>query len=378
MTHLVLVGGGHAHALALRGLALDREPGLRITLVAPERHSPYSGMLPGHIAGHYGFEAMHIDLERLAEAAGADFVRARATGFDGAQRRIALEDGTEIAFDIASIDIGITPDHDAITGAGDHAMAVKPIGTLLPRLDALITQARRPDGPRRFLVVGGGAAGVCLAFALRRRLERERADTRFEIALATADDVAPEINATARFFLRRALHQAAITLHEHSRIARIDETGAYSGEGRHIAADAVLVASHAKAPPVLGQGDLARTADGFLAIDPDLRVTGQEAVFAVGDCATMTAHPRPKAGVFAVRQGPALRRNIRALMRGEALTPHIPQKDWLMLIATGDGRAIASRGRSFAFAGRLPWLVKDRIDRKFMALFDPTALATKP
>jgi pyridine nucleotide-disulfide oxidoreductase family protein len=376
MTHLVLVGGGHAHALALRGLALNREPGLRITLVAPERHSPYSGMLPGHIAGLYSFEAMHIDLERLAEAAGADFVRARATGFHGAQRSITLEDGAEIAFDIASIDIGITPDHDAIAGAGDHAMAVKPIGTLLPRLDALIAQARRPDGPRRFLVIGGGAAGTCLAFALRRRLADERADTRFDIALATADEVAPEINATARFFLRRALNRAGIKLHEHSRVTYIDETGAHSGEGRHIAADAVLVASHAKAPPVLSQSDLARTANGFLAIAPDLRVTGQEAVFAVGDCATMTAHPRPKAGVFAVRQGPALRRNIRALLRGEALTPHIPQKDWLMLIATGDGRAIASRGRSFAFAGRLPWLVKDHIDRKFMALFNSANLTT--
>lgn len=377
MTHLVLVGGGHAHALALRGLALDREPGLRITLVAPERHSPYSGMLPGHIAGLYGFEAMHIDLERLAEAAGADFVRARATGFHGAGKRIALDNGESLSFDIASIDIGITPDLDAIDGARAHALAVKPIGSLIPKLEGLIAQARQPDGPRRVLVIGGGAAGTCLAFALLHRLRREAGGHAIDVALATAEEIAPEINAAARFFLRRALRRVGISLHEHSRIAHIGPDGAQTGDGRQLAADAVLVASHARAPAVLAEGDLARTPEGFLAIGEDLRVHGQDAVFAVGDCATMTAHPRPKAGVFAVRQGPALERNIRALVRGAALTPHIPQKDWLMLIATSDGRAIASRGGSFAFAGRLPWLAKDRIDRQFMALFDHDALPTK-
>ncbi|KPQ12353.1 MAG: selenide water dikinase SelD [Saliniramus fredricksonii] len=377
MTHLVLVGGGHAHALALRGLALDPEPGLRITLVAPERYSPYSGMLPGHIAGLYGFEAMHIDLERLAKAAGADFVRARATGFHGADKRIALDNGENLSFDIASIDIGITPDLDAIDGSRTHALAVKPIGSLIPKLEGLIAQAQHPDGPRRVLVIGGGAAGTCLAFALLHRLRRESDGRVIDVALATAQEITPEINAAARFFLRRSLRRVGITVHEHSRIARIDANGARTVDGRDLTADAVLVASHAQAPAVLAEGDLARTPDGFLAIGEDLRVRGQDAVFAVGDCATMTAHPRPKAGVFAVRQGPALRRNIRALVRGEALSPHIPQKDWLMLIATGDGSAIASRGGSFAFAGRLPWLVKDRIDRKFMALFDHDALPTK-
>jgi len=377
MTHLVLVGGGHAHALALRGLALDPEPGLRITLVAPERYSPYSGMLPGHIAGLYGFEAMHIDLERLAKAAGADFVRARATGFHGADKRIALDNGENLSFDIASIDIGITPDLDAIDGSRTHALAVKPIGSLIPKLEGLIAQAQHPDGPRRVLVIGGGAAGTCLAFALLHRLRRESDGRVIDVALATAQEITPEINAAARFFLRRSLRRVGITVHEHSRIARIDANGARTVDGRDLTADAVLVASHAQAPAVLAEGDLARTPDGFLAIGEDLRVRGQDAVFAVGDCATMTAHPRPKAGVFAVRQGPALRRNIRALVRGEALSPHIPQKDWLMLIATGDGSAIASRGGSFAFAGRLPWLVKDRIDRKFMALFDHDMLPTK-
>ena len=368
--HLVLVGGGHAHALALRGFAVNHEPGLRITLVSPERDSPYSGMLPGHVAGLYDRDEMHIDLERLALRADADFIRARATGFHGAQKRITLDNGADLAFDIASIDIGITPDLDAIAGAREHALAVKPIGDLLGKLEALIARLRETTGPRRILVVGGGAAGTCLAFALRHRLERECiTGERPQITLATAEGVTPEINPLARFFLRRALARAEITMHENARVARIDDAGATLESGMRLDAQAVLVSSHARAPAALAEGDLARTPDGFLAIDETLRVQGQDCVFAVGDCATMPAHPRPKAGVFAVRQGPALRANIRALVRGEPLKPHVPQKDWLMLIATADGRAIASRGRVFAFPGRLPWIAKDRIDRGFMKLF---------
>lgn len=366
---LVLVGGGHAHALALRGLADAPEPGLSVTLVAPDRFAPYSGMLPGHVAGLYAREEMHVDLERAAARIGARFVRARATGFHGGARRVDLDDGTSLPFDILSIDIGITPDLDAIEGAREHAIAVKPIGDLLAKTDALIARARAPGGPRRILVVGGGAAGVCLAFALQARLARETAGEAPSVAIVTAGDVAPEVNPLARFLLNRTLRKARIAVHRGARVTRIDEGGALLADGRRIAADAVLATSHAKAPAVLGVGDLARDADGFLAIDETLRVVGQERVFAAGDCATSATHPRPKAGVFAVRQGAPLLSNIRAIARGEPPRRFVPQREWLMLIADGRGRAIGSRGRFLAFGGRLAFRLKDRIDRRFMALF---------
>ena len=223
---------------------MDPEPGLTITLVSPERESPYSGMLPGHVAGLYSRAEMHIDLVRLARRANARFIRARAVGFCGAQNRITLDSGVDLAFDIASIDIGITPDLDAIAGAREHALAVKPIGDLLGKLEALIARLREATGPRRLLVVGGGAAGVCLAFALRYRLEREcTTGPRPQIMLATAEGVTPEINPLARFFLRRALARAGIALHENVPVAQIDETGARLADGSRLDAEAVLVSS---------------------------------------------------------------------------------------------------------------------------------------
>jgi pyridine nucleotide-disulfide oxidoreductase family protein len=370
LKHLVLVGGGHAHALVLRALVDEPEPGMTLTLVAPERHSPYSGMLPGHIAGIYSRDEMHIDLPRLARRLGARFVEDRAVAFDGAAGKVGLATGEVLRFDVLSIDIGITPDIAAIEGAGEHAIAVKPIGELLEKVDRLVASARAPGGPKRFAIVGGGAAGICLAFALTARLHADGGEGHgFSFVVVTAGELLPEVNAVARHFVRRALKRRGIALRTHARVRAVTADGLVLEDGGKVAADAVLVTSHARAPPVLANGDLARDERGFLAIDETLRVIGQDAVFAAGDCAAMIDHPRPRAGVFAVRQGAPLAANLRAALRGEPLQRYVPQKDWLMLIASADGRAVASRGAWLAYEGRLAWWLKDRIDRRFMKLF---------
>jgi selenide,water dikinase len=97
---LVLVGGGHSHVEVLRSLGLQRRSAagaprsssgspaaswpadLRVTLVSRSRWTPYSGMLPGWAAGHYSLRECHIDLQRLADFAGAKLLVAEAHGLD--------------------------------------------------------------------------------------------------------------------------------------------------------------------------------------------------------------------------------------------------------------------------------------------------------
>jgi selenide,water dikinase len=365
--HLVLVGGGHAHVLVLEAFARKPEAGVRITLVSKDRLTPYSGMLPGHLAGVYTRDEIHIDLHRLARAAGAGLVLDEAVGFDRAARRVRLKGGEALAYDILSVDIGITPDLSGIAGADEHALAVKPIGSLLEKWDRLVERAVAPHGPRRFAIVGGGAAGICLAFAVSAVFRKQLSDA-ITVSLIGASE-APGINAGMHRRIAQALKRRGIAVHADDAAVRIDSGGVTLASGRFVPADAVLVSTHAAPPPVLAATDWARDESGFLAIGPTLQVLNDEAVFAAGDCATMIAHPRPKAGVFAVRQGPVLARNLRRAVRGEALETTIPQRDHLLLIATGDSRAIGGRGRLLAFEGCLAWRLKDFIDRRFMRRF---------
>lgn len=362
--HLLLVGGGHAHVFVLEAFARRPEPDLRLTLVAKDRSSPYSGMLPGHMAGFYERDEMHIDLERLARASGATVIEDEALRIDPDARQVCLRSGKVLSYDLLSIDVGIVPDLSGIKGAVEHALAVKPIGDLLPKWDRLLAASAQPDGPRRIAIVGGGVAGICLAFASAARFRQARA----EITLISAGP-SPEINAGMARRVRNALKRRGIAFLAGDPVVAVDRQGVTLANGETIAADAVLVSTHAAPPRVLREAALAKDERGFLAIGPTLQVLDRPDVFAAGDCATMLAHPRPKAGVFAVRQGPVLARNLRRALRGESLEAYAPQRDHLVLIGAGDGSAIGGRGRWLAFEGRWAWRLKDWLDRRFMRRF---------
>src|SRR5207249_10032539 len=116
------------------------------------------------------------------------------------------------------------------------------------------------------------------------------------------------------------------------------------------------------------QTGLPLRAGGFIAIDERLRSTGDPGIFAAGDVATMEAHPREKAGVYAVRQGPPLARNLRRALAGKRPRRAVPQRRGLALIGTGDGHAVASRGPLAAHGAAL-WRLKEWIDRRWMGRY---------
>lgn len=359
--------------LALLAFAKRPEPGVVITLVAKDVATPYSGMLPGYVAGFYTREEMHIDLRRLADRCGARLVEGEAVGFDRQGKRVFLKSGESIPYDVLSIDIGITPDLSGIAGAAEHGLIVKPIGAFLARWEKLRARALRPDGPRRIAFIGGGAAGLCLAFAVASALRRAAPGAgidpgTFSFTMVSSGP-APDINEGMRRRAVRALTERRIESVEGMAVA-VDERGIILKGGPRIAADAVFVSTHATPPAALRDTGWPIDAHGFLATRPTLQVEGDDDVFATGDCATIRAHPRPKAGVFAVRQGPVLARNLRLHLNGRMPRPFVPQVKHLVILATADGEGIAGRGRYLAFGGRMAWWLKDWNDRRFMRLFD--------
>lgn len=362
---LVLIGGGHAHALVLRMWAMAPLAGVRVTLINPAPTAPYTGMLPGHIAGHYAREELDIDLVRLARFAGARLILARAEGLETGARRIVLSDGRVLEYDLASLDIGITSLMPAIPGFADHAVAAKPLDGYAARWRGFLADVAAGRARPRVAVIGAGVAGVELALASAHAL-RGAPETPEVHLIETADSLTGVTPAT-RVRLMRALDAAPVRLVTGATVARITAQAAHLADGRRIEADLVLGAAGAFAQGWLASTGLPLT-EGFVNVGPDLRVIGQDSLFAVGDCAHMTHAPRPKAGVFAVRAAPVLLHNLRAVLSGASTRPFRPQRDYLKLISLGGKSAVAEKFGG-SFSGPWLWRWKDRIDRRFMDRF---------
>ena len=371
---IVLVGGGHAHVFVLKAFGMNPQPGVRLTLIAKELAAPYSGMLPGFVAGHYSLEECHIDLVRLAQYAGARIIHGAMCGIDRANKRVLIEGRPPLSYDLLSIDVGITPLLEPIAGAAEHALAVKPVSLFAPKWQELEARALSKDGPRHIAVIGGGAAGVELVLAARHRLRNLASQAglkpdAFAVTLIAGSTVLPRHADRARALAKAALSEAGIDVVEDDLAKAITARSVDLASGRSVAADAVLISTKAAAPAWFSQTDLPRDFAGFLATRSTLQLLDDDDVFAVGDCASVAEFPREKSGVFAVRQGPAVADNLRRRALGEAAKPFVPQQKFLTLVSLGDKRAIASRG-SFAAAGGWAWRWKDRIDRTFMDKFN--------
>jgi selenide,water dikinase len=360
---LVLVGGGHAHVHVLKSFGMRPVAGVRVTLIARDVETPYSGMLPGYVAGHYTFEECHIDLGRLARFAGARLIRDEAIGLDRCRQSVLSRAHPPIRWDLLSIDIGSAPRSDDVPGAVAHAIAVKPIACFAARWEALL--GRAAEMPRlRLAVVGGGAGGVELALSAQHRLAALCGDA-VEVTLVTRDRLLPSHNRQVRRLFEKIFAERGITVLADREVVKVEPGALLCADGKRIAFDEALWVTEAGTAPWLAETGLPLTNSGFIAVDETLRSTADPRIFAAGDVATMIAHPREKAGVYAVRQGPLLARNLRRALAGRRPRRAVPQRRALALIGTGDGHAVASRGPIAAYGAWL-WRLKDWIDRRWM------------
>jgi selenide,water dikinase len=367
MKRLLLCGGGHTHVEVLRRFGLLPVPGVEIVLVSPNPATPYSGMLPGLVAGHYRPGEIQLDLERLTRFAGARFLRTLVTGFDPGGRVATLADGATLEFDVASLDVGSRP--PAVAGAEEHAIGVKPVDRFLRVWGEWLERARRGT-LGALVVVGGGAGGVETLLAMQARFGREtgRADAVACHLVTDADDVLPDHTPRVQAILRRILAERGVALHLGSRVERVGPGAVDGANGRAVRGDAIVWATGAAPLPWLRDTGLALDAAGFVAVNDRLQSISHAHVFAAGDCATIVGHPRPKSGVYAVREGPPLAANLRAALSGRPLVRYLPQRRVLALVSTGDRYAVASRGR-FAAEGAWVWRWKDWLDRRFVARY---------
>jgi selenide,water dikinase len=380
---LVLLGGGHSHVSVLKRFGMKPLPGVRLTVICRDVHTPYSGMLPGLIAGHYGFDDTHIDLGPLCRFAGARLFRDEAAGLDLENKRVLCRGRPPVSYDLLSINVGSTPRLADVPGAAEAVVPVKPINRFLGYWEEMSRRVLAHDGPLRIGVVGAGAGGVelllAVQFGLRRLLAAAGRDAeRLSFVLITdSARILPSHNErTGRIFERVLAERRVEVLTGRAVVAAAPGRLTLAG-GCEVALDEALWVTAAGAAPWLRESGLSVDEHGFVKVNETLQSVSHPDVFAAGDIAAMVDHPRPKSGVYAVRAGPPLEHNLRRALLGQPLTPFRPQRHALAIITTGDRHAVAARD-GWALAGRVMWLWKDWIDRRFMKKFNEPPQMMEP
>jgi selenide,water dikinase len=322
-------------------------------------------MVPGFVAGQYRVEEIEIDVERLARKAGAAWLKAPATGVDVKSRHVHVRGAAPLVYDTASFDVGSTVSGLDRPGVRQHGLPTRPIGDFAHRVDTLIERARsRPE--LRLAVVGAGAGGVELAVAFHARFSRLGLRGASVVLLESGQRVLSGYPESAARRIERNAEARGIEIRYGSTVAGAHADRLVLETGDSVACEAfVWVAGSASLPLFDGSG-LERDERGFVKVRETLQTVGHDEIFATGDCASLITNPRlPKAGVYAVRQGPVLAHNLKARTTGRALRPYRPQRDFLSLLNLGDGRAVAIKWGVSA-EGAWAWWLKDAIDRRFV------------
>jgi len=361
---LVLLGAGHAHLHVLAQLATQPLVGARITLVAPHPRQMYAAMVPGYLAGHYSAEECTVALEPLVRRGGIRWLTRSVRALDAVAQTVQFDDGSAMHYDWLSVNTGPVINRNtmekALPGARAHGLFVRPIDSFAA-LWLKVAQMGSQTG-LRIAVIGAGATGLELAMAVRHRLPNAALTLLCGPALP-GSGYSPAVQAR----LVAALKARRITIIRDTAVG-LNGSAVLLESGATLACDVPLIATGAQAPPWLKPSGLALDAQGFVAVDAFQRSTSHANVFAAGDVSTRQDRELARSGVYAMRAGPAIAHNLRAVVAGQQPKQHQPPKNSLSLISCGDRYAIGSWG-SLSFEGRWVWQLKNRIDRKFVASY---------
>lgn len=372
--HLVLIGGGHSHLAVLKHLGMHPVPGLAVTLISRDIKVPYSGLLPGFISGIYDAKEIFVDFRPLAQFAKARIIQADIKNIDLNDKKLILPNRPNISFDLLSLNIGSEPNLSMVPGAQDHAIAIKPLPAFLELWPQLLQRAISTLTQKeqfKFAIVGGGPASVELAFSIQHRIENDlnlksKEKSNLQIQIISAEKTLLQFhNNRVRSFAAKELTTRNIDILLKKKMSACEKGIIVCEDETEITADAIICATGASLPSWPAECGLAISQDGFIEVDSFLKSTSHDYVFAAGDAATIKGQTRPKSGVYAVRQGLPLAKNLIRHATSKRLKKYKPQTHALALMSMGNKTAIASRSKFFTH-GKVAWLIKDRIDTNFV------------
>ena len=380
---IVLLGLGHTNSHVLRMWRMKPLADTQLVCVSNFPVATYSGMLPGVLAGQYSTDRMSIDLVRLCAASGARLIQGNVTGLDIAQQQLLFDDRPSLPFDILSVGIGSVPSKSGVELLDDTVLAIKPMQTFLERLISRIQSWREKASSKPFkvVVVGAGAGGVEITLCLPARLQSLLEDVPFRLTLvhSSSQILSGSLPGTASR-ITTILENRGVELRSNTRVKDVTNSQVTLDSNEVLDADLVLWATEASGPAILERLGLPLDERGFLRTQANLLSTSGSPVFAVGDAGTIEGNTSPKAGVYAVRQGPFLWDNLQRYLSGKPLRDYVPQEHFLKLLNTGDGRSVGEY-MGLSFEGAWCWWLKNYIDERFMDMYQdysPMPMTTGP
>ena len=363
---LVLVGGGHSHVIAIKKFGMEPLYGAQVTLISSSTDTTYSGMLPGLIAEHYVYADAHIDLMRLCQWAGIRFIQAEVVGIDRQEKRLCLLNRPAVSYDVVSLDVGAVTNLSSADGASDNVIPVKPISKFWGKWSEL---TRGSLEGKRIAMVGGGAGSIELVLAMAKSVSTK---VQFDLYCGSSS-LLSDHNARISQSVMRTLVRFGVNVHLDASVVKVTKNSLLLKSNESHAFDYAFWCTEAAPMSWLVNSGLSLDQNHFLATKDTFQSLEDDDVFAVGDCAAQINQPRPKAGVFAVRQGPILAKNLRAHLLGQQLKSHRAQKRFLSILSLGSNSAIAIWGPLFVSA-KWVWRWKNFIDLSFMKKFSELPL----
>ena len=363
--HLVLVGGGHAHLTVLLNLATYVQRAHKVTLIGPSPYHYYSGMGPGLLSGIYRPQDVRFHVKKMAEDRGASFLQDRVIQIDPGKRTLSLQSGHQISYDIVSFNTGSdVPLNSLVTQPLENVVPVKPVFNLLQARRLIVSSLKQK--PMSFIVVGGGPAGVEVTANLWRLINQKQAQP--TITLIAGRKLLAGLPERVCALALRSFTDRGIAVTEGTHVKAMTRDEVRLGDGASHPFDIAFMALGVQPSRIFRDSGIPTGSDGGLLVNALLQSVSHPEMFGGGDCISFADPPLAKVGVYAVRQNPILYHNLLAALEGREMKAFMPQKDYMLIFNMGNGRGILWK-RNFVWEGRLAFLLKDYIDRKFMRKF---------
>jgi NADH dehydrogenase FAD-containing subunit len=363
--NLVLVGGGHAHMVTLANIYAFVRKGHRVTVIGPSEHHYYSGMGPGMLGGTYSPSDIRFATKHVVEKQGGIFVLGKAVRVRPDEKQIELESGETVPYDVVSFNAGSYVPRLNLSEDTENIYSVKPIERLMEaqaRIKELVSQK-----PITIGIIGGGPSSAEIAGNIWQ-LTSEHGENQPRVKIFGGSGLMARFPEEVRTRVEQSLKSRGVEILTNGYIQTIEPDGIILESGERYDLDFIFLAMGVRPNAIFERSGIPTGPDGGLLVNSHLQSTAYPEMFGGGDCIYFQDQPLDKVGVYAVRQNPVLYNNLMSALEGEPLQVFSPGGDYLLIFNMGGGKGVL-RKKWLTFGGRLAFIIKDYIDRKFMKKF---------